>query len=491
MQRVTGKAYAAWGFFLMDPLIWVIDDDDSIRFVFDRALGVNNISHRLFSNGNDALEALKTEIPDVVVSDINMPPGIDGLSLIKKVHEVDPNIPFIIITANSDLSAAIESFEHGTFEYLPKPFDIEHAIHVIRRAALHRVTLANKKDEVAAPPTESDDDVEIIGKSPAMQEVFKHIGRVAKTEVPVFIYGESGTGRELVALALHNHSERSNTGNFVSVNISSLPQELVEHELFSNEDGALCALERAQGGTLFINEICDMPIDAQTRLITVLHNKEYMPLGQSTTRKVNVRVIASSSQNLDEACKEGKFITDLYYRLNVIHINMPPLRDRNNDIPMLAKHFLMQAAKESGQEPKKLTSEVLVFLCRQPWPGNVRQLKNLCKYLTIMVTGRDIQMSDLPSEFLQARNQQARVTTSIAGTSKEPTSWQEQLRNWVDGRLRAGEHDILSEATPEFERVMLEAALTFTSNHKQESAKLLGWGRNTLTRKLKELHINC
>lgn len=474
----------------MDPLIWVIDDDTSIRFVFDRALNVNSINHRSFESGDAALEALKTEIPDVIVSDINMPGSIDGLSLIQKVHEVDPNIPFIIITAHSDLSAAIDSYEHGTFEYLPKPFDIEQAIQVIRRAAVHRVNQTKKKDETALQASENDND-EIIGKSPAMQEVFKYISRGAKAGVPVFIYGERGTGRELVALAMHNHSERRDQGEFVSVNVSSLPQELIEHELFSNEDGATCAIERAEGGTLFINEISDMPLSAQTRLLTVVQRNEYLPLGQSTPRPANVRIIASSSQDLEELGNQGKFIKELYYRINVIHINMPPLRERNNDIPMLAKHFLTQSAIEAGQEPKKLTSEVLVFLCRQPWPGNVRQLKNLCKYLTIMVTGRDIQMSDLPSEYLHARNQQAKVTTSIAGTSKEPTSWQEQLRNWVDGRLRAGEHDILSEATPEFERVMLEAALAFTSNHKQESAKLLGWGRNTLTRKLKELHINC
>ena len=473
----------------MDPLIWVIDDDDSIRFVFDRALGMSNINHRLFTNGNKALEALSEQIPDVIVSDINMP-GIDGLSLIQKVHEVDPNIPFIIITAHSDLSAAIDSYDHGTFEYLPKPFDIDNAVRVIRRAAVHRVNQTKKKEETAAPSIEAEDDVEIIGKSPAMQEVFKVIGRVSKSDYPVLIFGESGTGRELVALALHNHSERRDTGCFVSVNISSLPQDSINHEFFSNSDGASCAIERAQGGTLFINEICDMPLDAQTRLLTVLQSNEYIPLGQSVPKKANVRVIASSSKNLEALSKEGKFISDLYYRLHVIHIDMPPLRDRNNDIPMLAKHFLTQSALATDQEPKKLTSEVLVFLCRQPWPGNVRQLKNLCKFLTIMVTGRDIQMSDLPAEFVEARNQQSKVTTSIAGTSKEPTSWQEQLRNWVDGRLRAGEHDILSEATPEFERVMLEAALAFTSNHKQESAKLLGWGRNTLTRKLKELNIN-
>ncbi len=478
----------------MDPLIWVIDDEDSIRFVFDRALNSNGISHRTFKSGDEALEALKTEIPDVIVSDINMPgTQTDGLTLITKVHEVDPNIPVIIITANSDLSSAVSSYEHGTFEYLPKPFDIEEAMSLIRRAAVHRVSLDNRKKDKAqqnAGATHSDnDDVEIIGKSPAMQDVFKFIGRVSKADVPVFIFGESGTGRELVAKALHNHSERRGKGDFVAVNIASIPKESIEFELFSNDLGP-CAIERAQGGTLFINEIGEMPMEAQTRLLTVLQNKEYLPLGQSTPCKADVRVIVSSSQNLETLNKEGKFIPDLYYRLNVIHINMPPLRDRNNDIPMLANHFLAQAALENNTEPKKLTSEVLVFLCRQPWPGNVRQLKNLCKCLTIMVTGRDIQMSDLPSEYSQARNQQPKATTSIAGTSKEPTSWQEQLRNWVDGRLRAGEHDILSEATPEFERVMLEAALAFTANHKQESAKLLGWGRNTLTRKLKELNIH-
>lgn len=473
----------------MDPLIWVIDDDKSIRFVFDRALAVNSINHRLFDNGADALEALKTEIPDVIVSDIKMP-GIDGLTLIQEVHKIDPNIPFIIMTAHSDLSAAVESYAKGTFEYLPKPFDIDPAIQLIRRAAVHRVNMTKKKDDALQPLVEHDSDVEIIGKSPAMQEVFKLIGRVSNTEVSVLIHGETGTGRELVALALHNHSDRRNTGRFVSVNISSIPRETVEHEMFSNSGDQPCAIERAKGGTLFVNEICDMPLEAQTRLLNVMQSSEYIPMGQSVPVKADVRLIAATSQNLEEMVAAGKFISELYYRLNVIHINMPPLRDRNNDIPMLAKHFLTKSAQENNQEPKKLTSEVLVFLCRQPWPGNVRQLKNLCKYLTIMVTGRDIQLSDLPSEYIQARNQQTKVSTSIAGTSKEPTSWQEQLRNWVDGRLRAGEHDILSEATPEFERVMLEAALAFTSNHKQESAKLLGWGRNTLTRKLKELNIH-
>lgn len=472
----------------MNPLIWVIDDDQSIRFVFDRVLDVNHINHRLFEDGESALEALKTEIPDVIVSDIKMP-GISGLDLISAVHEVDPNISIIIMTAHSDLSAAVDAYSSGSFEYIPKPFDINEALQVVRRAAVHRMQKTQQVEE-SSTQINNGEDAEIIGKSPAMQDVFKLIGRVSNADLPVIINGESGTGRELVALALHNHSDRSKTGAFVSVNIPSLPLDNIEHELFSNQDGP-CAIERARGGTLFINEVCDIPHEAQTRLLNVLQNNNYIPIGSNTPVEANVRVIVASTQNLKEMTEENRFLSELFYRLNVVTINMPPLRDRNNDIPMLAKHFLSQSAKELGTEPKKLTSEVLVFLCRQMWPGNVRQLKNLCKVLTLTVTGRDIQMSDLPSEYLEARNQQAKVTTAIAGTSKEPTSWQEQLRNWVDGRLRAGEQDILSEATPEFERVMLEAALTFTNNHKQESAKLLGWGRNTLTRKLKELNISC
>lgn len=470
----------------MDPMIWVIDDDASIRFVFDKALDVNSISHRLFETGDAALEALKTEIPDVIVSDINMP-GVDGLSLIQKVHEVDANIPFIIITAHSDLTAAIDSYEKGSFEYLPKPFDIEQAISFVRRAAMHRVNMQKKKDQV---DQKLSPDTEIIGKSPAMQEVFKFIGRVSKAEVPVLIHGEAGTGRELVALALHDHSDRANAP-FVSINMSSLPKDTIDFEIFgSDNDQSQCAILKANNGTLFINEICEMPISAQTRLIQVLQNNDYLPVDAIKSTKCNVRIIAASSKSLEDLVEKGEFISDLYYRLNVIHINMPPLRDRNNDIPMLAKHFLTQCALENNTEPKKLTSEVLVFLCRQPWPGNVRQLKNLCKYLTLMVTGRDIQLSDLPSEFLHAKTAQVNKTvTSVTGTTKEPTSWQEQLRNWVDGRLKAGDDDILSEAVPEFERVMLEAALNFTGNHKQESAKLLGWGRNTLTRKIKELGL--
>ncbi|MEE0891710.1 MAG: sigma 54-interacting transcriptional regulator [Succinivibrio sp.] len=481
----------------MNPMIWVIDDDASIRFVFDKALDANSITHRLFETGEAALTALESETPDVIVSDIRMP-GINGLDLVKKVHEIDENIPFIIMTAHSDLSAAIDAYEEGSFEYLPKPFDIEQAISVIRRAAVHRVNMiqmlnqkAKAENQTSATATDSNEEAEIIGKSPAMQEVFKFIGRVSRTDLPVLIHGEVGTGRSQVAKALHNHGERKN-GKFVSLNLASLSPEMVKYELFGdiNKDISQCALVKAEGGTLFISEIADLPMDCQNRILQLLQKQEYSPIGATEPIHANVRVIASTSHNLEEKIKEGSFNSDLYYRLNIININIPPLRDRNNDIPMLAKHFLAQTALESHTEPKKLTSEVLVFLCRLPWSGNVRQLKNLCKYLTIMVTGRDIQLVDLPSEFLHANTPQTKTIQANTSANKENSTWQELLRAWVDSKLKSGEHDILAEAVPEFEKIMLEATLTFTGNHKQESAKLLGWGRNTLTRKIKELNIN-
>ncbi len=477
----------------MNPMIWVIDDDASIRFVFDKALDVASINHRLFENAEAALEAIKKETPDVIVSDIKMP-GIDGLELIKAVHEIDENIPFIIMTAHSDLSAAIDAFNEGSFEYLPKPFDIDQAIAVIRRAAVHRVNMLQlvsqrNRNTLMSSAVEQKEETEIIGKSPAMQEVFKFIGRISKTDLPVLIHGEIGTGRGQVAKALHNHGERAEE-KFVSINISSIPKEMVKYELFgdASKDPSSCAIARAEGGTLFISEINDLPLDCQSLLLKLLQNSEYTNIDSIKPIKANVRIIASTSQDLEAKIAKGTFNSDLFYRLNIININIPPLRDRNNDIPLLTKHFLAQAANESHTEPKKLTSEVLVFLCRLPWPGNVRQLKNLCKYLTIMVTGRDIQLVDLPSEFLHANNNQNKNTNTGTAT-KENQSWQDMLRSWVDAKLKAGEHDILSEAVPEFEKVMLEATLTFTGNHKQESAKLLGWGRNTLTRKIKELNL--
>ncbi len=476
----------------MNPMIWVIDDDASIRFVFDKALDVNNITHRLFENSEAALEAIKKETPDVIVSDIKMP-GLSGIDLISEVHKIDENIPFIIMTAHSDLSAAIDAFNEGTFEYLPKPFDIEQAISVIRRAAVHRVNMQNlisqksRVTEVTPMPAETKDEIEIIGKSPAMQEVFKFIGRVSKTDLPVLIHGENGSGRSQVAKALHNHGERAQQ-KFVSVPLSSIPQDMIQKEIFGDSESDLSknAISRAEGGTLFISEINELPLDCQNRLLHLIETHEYTPLGSSTPVKADVRVIASTSADLEQSIEKGTFNSDLFYKLNIININIPPLRERNNDIPLLTKHFLAQAALSSHTEPKKLTSEVLVFLCRLPWPGNVRQLKNLCKYLTIMVTGRDIQMVDLPSEFLKSGNQNK--PQSAAVPSKE-MSWKNMLRSWVDAKLKAGEHDILSEAVPEFEKVMLEATLAFTGNHKQESARLLGWGRNTLTRKIKELNI--
>ncbi|MBQ2382310.1 MAG: nitrogen regulation protein NR(I) [Succinivibrio sp.] len=479
----------------MNPMIWVIDDDTSIRFVFDKALDANKITHRLFENAEAALDAIQKETPDVIISDIRMP-GIDGLTLIKRIHEIDENIPFIIMTAHSDLSSAIDAYDEGSFEYLPKPFDIDQAISVIRRAAVHRVNmlqmLDQKAQQVVAPITEpANEETEIIGKSPAMQEVFKFIGRISKTDLPVLIHGEVGTGRSQVAKALHNHGSRKNR-KFVSINMSSVAQEMVKYELFGDatKDADECAIVKADGGTLFISEIGDMPIECQNRLLQLIQHQEYTPIGSTEQKHANVRIIASTSHDLEQMVEAGTFNSDLYYRLNIININIPPLRDRNNDIPMLAKHFLAQSAVDGHTEPKKLTSEVLVFLCRLPWPGNVRQLKNLCKYLTIMVTGRDIQLVDLPSEFLHANSNQNKLNNQANVQNKENATWQDLLRAWVNTKLKSGEHDILNEAVPEFERIMLEATLNFTGNHKQESAKLLGWGRNTLTRKIKELNIN-
>lgn len=478
----------------MNPMIWVIDDDAAIRFVFDKALVVNSITHRLFENGEAALEALDKETPDVIVSDIRMP-GIDGLTLIKKVHEIDENIPVIIMTAHSDLSAAIDAYERGTFEYLPKPFDIEQAISVIRRAAVHRFNmlqmLDQKKAQLARPTDVSapqQEEAEIIGKSPAMQEVFKFIGRVSKTDLPVLIHGEVGTGRSLVARTLHNHGARKNA-SFVEINMSSIAQETLKYELFGGEgrDPSLCAVAKATGGTLFINEICDVPMDCQNRLLQIIRDGEYTPVGAASPLKADIRIIASTTHDIEKKIQDGQFNSDLYYRLNIINIDMPPLRDRNNDIPMLAKHFLSQSALDSHTEPKKLTSEVLVYLCRLPWTGNVRQLKNLCKYLTIMVTGRDIQLVDLPNEFLRANAPQSKPAASNQASGKENSTWQEMLRSWVDQKLKSGEQDILSEAVPEFERIMLEATLTFTETTSRNQQSFLAGVETLLQEKSKNL----
>ncbi len=474
-------------------MIWVIDDDASIRFVFNKALSVNNITHRLFENAETALEALEKETPDVVVSDIKMP-GMNGIELIEKFHHVDANIPFIIMTAHSDLSSAIDAFDEGSFEYLPKPFDIEQAIAVIRRAAVHRVNMSQIQKQHSAPAEDStekvlEDDNDIIGKAPAMQDVFKFVGRVSKTDLPVLIIGECGTGRCKVAKALHNHSDRKNQ-SFMVLNTSSIPQDMIKYELFGDVNSNKPSLiEQAQNGTLFISEINEMPMDCQNRLLMLLKNGVYTKIGSQDTIKADIRVIVSTSTNLEEKIALGQFNSDLYYKLSIINITIPPLRERNNDIPLLTKYFLNQIAKESHSEPKKLTSEVLVFLCRLPWPGNVRQLKNLCKYLSIMVTGRDIQLVDLPQDILHSKNSQNKNPNVTQDGERENVTWQSLLRTWVDNKLKQGEKDILSEAVPEFEKIMLEATLTFTGNHKQESAKLLGWGRNTLTRKIKDLNL--
>ena len=475
----------------MVPMVWVIDDDASIRFVFDRGLALQHISHRLFDSGEEALAALAREVPDVIVSDIRMP-GISGLDLIARVRAVDDAIPFIIITAHSDLNAAVASYEHGVFEYLPKPFDINTAIAVIRRAINHRLTLLRQRERPPAEenpgqevPESADPGEHLLGKSAAIQEVFKFIGRMARSELPILVNGEPGTGRSLIAQALHQHSGRADAP-YVALNLTSMPPEQAELELFGSAAPQKSgALERASGGTLFLSEISSLSPGAQTRLLNVLREGHYVPGGATSPQSCNVRMVVSSSRNLEELSSQGLFLPDLCYHLNVATVSMPPLRERSGDIPLLTKHFLNEAAQQAHTEPKRLTSEVLVFLCRQSWPGNVRQLKNLCRYLTVMVSSRDIQLPDLPQELLHGR------PASTTGTAPAVQTWQELLRVWAETRLKSGQSDLLSEAVPIFERVLLETTLDFTGRRKQEAARLLGWGRNTLSRKLKELRMSA
>jgi two-component system nitrogen regulation response regulator GlnG len=461
--------------------VWIVDDDRSIRWVMEKALSRADLDVTSFENASELIAKLDKQQPDTIISDIRMP-GIDGLQLLQRIHTSNPALPVIITTAHSDLDSAVAAYQGGAFEYLPKPFDLDELVAVTNRA-INFVTEQNRK------PVESDIDIsgEIIGEAPAMQEVFRAIGRLSHSNITVLINGESGTGKELVAKALHDHSPRHNK-RFVALNMAAIPHDLIESELFGHEKGAFTGatqrregrFQQADGGTLFLDEIGDMPPEAQTRLLRVLANGEFYLVGGHTPVKVDVRIIAATHQNLEQLVVENRFREDLFHRLNVIRIHLPKLADRREDIPMLMQYFLQRAAKELETEAKTLSSEVEQFLSLLPWAGNVRQLENTCRWLTVMASGREVHMEDLPPE-LRDSPVEKNVTSG---------SWQQQLRSWADAELHAGRQDILASAVPIFERTLIETALSHTRGRKRDAAELLGWGRNTLTRKLKELGMN-
>lgn len=460
--------------------IWVIDDDRSIRWVLEKALKQANMAVTTFETANGVMERLQGEMPDAIITDIRMP-GMDGLELMEQVGKHYPDLPVIIITAHSDLDSAVSAYQGGAFEYLPKPFDVDEAIELVNRAVQHSKTQG--ADEVAITQEELP---EIIGEAASMQEVFRAIGRLARSKITVLINGESGTGKELVAKALHRHSPRADKP-FIALNTAAIPRDLLESELFGHERGAFTGaqnarsgrFEQADGGTLFLDEIGDMPAELQTRLLRVLADGEFYRVGGHTPKKVDVRIIAATHQDLEQRVKDGQFREDLFHRLNVIRIHMPPLRERQEDIPLLAKHFLANAAKELNVDVKQLDKESADYLSHLDWPGNVRQLENTCRWLTVMSPGQTVHMDNLPIELQQPEKQ---VATD--------DNWETSLRRWADIHLANGEHDLLDDAVPRFERIMIEIALKHTGGRKQDAAKLLGWGRNTLTRKIKELGMN-
>ena len=458
-------------------IVWVIDDDRSIRWVLEKALTQADMTVKSFDSANDIAELLDRQRPDVVISDIRMP-GMSGLDLLKTIHAKTPEIPVIIITAHTDLESAVASYRGGAFEYLPKPFDVDEAVRLTRRAIEHR---RRQKVETLA----NSETPEIIGSAASMQEVFRAIGRLSGSHLSVLINGESGTGKELVARALHNHSPRAEN-SFIAINIAAIPSELLESELFGHEKGAFTGathqrkgrFEQANQGTLFLDEIGDMPPALQTRLLRVLQDGKFYRVGGHDQVETNVRIIAATNQNLEDRVKDGIFREDLFHRLNVIRIHLPPLRERREDIPVLAAFFLKKSAAELKVETKQLAPPAEEYLSRLPWPGNVRQLENTCRWLTVMAPGPTVRVEDLPPELLAA-------DTANAGAA----DWEAQLKNTVEQRLAGGEDEIFSSINESFERILIEAALKHAGGRKQDAARKLGWGRNTLTRKLKDLDL--
>jgi len=455
--------------------VWIIDDDRSIRWVFEKALKREGLPHRLFEDAESALRALETDAPSVVLSDIRMP-GLDGIEFMGRLKARHPRLPVIIMTAYSDLDSAVSAFQGGAFEYLPKPFDINNALALIHRAI-----------EEAGHGEEGIDGQQVaasqgmLGQAPAMQDVFRAIGRLSQSHATVLITGETGAGKELVAHALHRHSPRKDKP-FIALNTAAIPRDLLESELFGHERGAFTGatasrrgrFEQADGGTLFLDEIGDMPAELQTRLLRVLADGEFYRVGGTTPVRVNVRVIAATHQALEDRVRQGQFREDLFHRLNVIRIRIPPLRERREDIPLLIRHFLQKSARELGMEVKQVSEEAMRSLVALPYPGNVRQLENLCHWLTVMAPGQVVEAKDLPADLTREE---------VA----PPLDWTAALAANAEVRLARGETGILDALVRDFERTLIRVTLDHTAGRRIEAAQLLGWGRNTLTRKIHEL----
>ncbi len=460
--------------------VWIVDDDRSIRWVFEKALSREGISYSSFASAREALDALPGGPPQVLISDIRMP-GKSGIELLQEVKLKHPAVPVIVMTAYSDLESAVAAFQGGAYEYLPKPFDVDQAVELIRRALEE-----SQREQAALEPAR--EVPEILGQAPAMQEVFRAIGRLSQSSASVLITGESGTGKELVARALHRHSARA-AKPFVAINTAAMPKDLLESELFGHERGAFTGaqalrrgrFEQAEGGTLFLDEIGDMPAELQTRLLRVLSDGTFYRVGGHQQLKADVRVIAATHQNLDVRVRDGTFRDDLYHRLNVIRVRIPALRERREDIPLLAQHFLTTSAQNLRVEPKRLSVEVLAYISRMDFPGNVRQLENLCHWLTVMAPGQAIGVADLPAEF--------RAESSGAGAVAAP-DWIAALEQEVERRLARGETGVLDQLSRQFERTLISKALAHTGGRRTEAANLLGMGRNTITRKIEDLGIS-
>ena len=459
------------------PILWIVDDDRSIRWVLEKAMTRAGIANASFASADEALAS--GQRPMAVLSDIRMP-GTDGLDFLDVLRAQEPDLPVIIMTAHSDLDTAVSSYHRGAFEYLPKPFDIDEAVAVVQRA------VARAERQSVRSPQMASSDHEILGQAPAMQEVFRAIGRLSASNVTVLINGPSGSGKELVANALHRHSPRSEQP-FVALNVSAIPNELVESELFGHEKGAFTGatsrrigrFEQADGGTLFLDEIGDMPAESQIRLLRVLAEGEFYRVGGHNPVQVDVRIITATHQHLEQRVEDGAFREDLFHRLNVIRVHVPALAERREDIPLLANHFLQRATSELGEAPKVFDSTTLETLSALPWPGNVRQLENTCRWLAVMVAGPIVLVDDLPPELKQT------PPPSEAG------NWEEALAKWASKVLaKEDAQPLLKHALPAFERILIKAALARTAGRRVEAAERLGWGRNTLTRKIAELRLN-